>query len=75
MKIRSMGTEFCMRTDGRTDGQKDMTELIFAFYDFAKGPKNIDILSTEYFYALTPAPAHLMQTVNKKHSDVLASEA
>jgi len=29
-----------MRTDGRKDGQTDMTKLIVAFRNFANAPKN-----------------------------------
>jgi len=40
MKIRPVGAEFFPygRTDGRADGQTDMTELIVAFRSFAKAP-------------------------------------
>jgi len=37
-----------MRTDGRTgDGQTDMTKLIFAFRNFANGPKIQSVLYRE----------------------------
>ena len=37
MKIRPVGAEF--DADRRTDGQTDMTKLIFAFRNFANAPK------------------------------------
>jgi hypothetical protein len=39
MKFRPVGAEI-FHTDGRTDGQTDMTKLIVAFRSLAKGPKN-----------------------------------
>ena len=32
-----------MRTDGRTDGQTDVTKLIVPFRNFANAPKNIGL--------------------------------
>jgi hypothetical protein len=43
MKIRPMVAELFhadRRTEGRTDGQKDMTMLIVAFRNFTNAPKN-----------------------------------
>jgi len=43
IKIHPVGAELFhanRRTDGRKDGQTDMTKLIVAFQDFAKAPKN-----------------------------------
>ena len=34
-----------MRTDGRTDVQTDMTKLMAAFRNFAKAPKNGNVLT------------------------------
>ena len=34
-----------MRTYGRTDGRKDMTQLIVAFRNFDKAPKKTTVLS------------------------------
>jgi hypothetical protein len=39
MKIHPVGAEV-FHADGRTDRQTDMTELIFAFRNFAKATKN-----------------------------------
>jgi hypothetical protein len=39
-KIRPVGDEL-FRTDGRTEGQTDMTKLIVAFRNFKNGPKHI----------------------------------
>jgi hypothetical protein len=36
--------ETCRQTDGRTDGPRDMTELIWAFDDYAKAHKLLQIL-------------------------------
>jgi len=44
MKSLPVGDELFMRTDGRTDGRKDMTKLIVAFSKFTGPPKNKDIL-------------------------------
>jgi hypothetical protein len=38
MKIGEVGAE--LRTDGETDGQTNMTKLIFAFHNSANAPKN-----------------------------------
>jgi len=38
-KIRPVGIEL-FHTDGRTDGQTDMTELIGAYRKFPNAPKN-----------------------------------
>ena len=39
MKIHPVGA-MLLSADGRTDGQRDMTKLIAAFLNIAKGPKN-----------------------------------
>jgi hypothetical protein len=39
MKIRPVGAEFLAH--GRTDGQSDTTELLFAFSSFANAPKKL----------------------------------
>ena len=39
MKIRPVGDEL-FHADRQTDGQTDMTELIFTFRNFAKAPTN-----------------------------------
>jgi hypothetical protein len=39
MKIRLLGAEL-FHSDGRTDGQADMTKLIVAFRNFANAPTN-----------------------------------
>ena len=44
MKIRRMGSEW-FRSDGRTDGQRDVTKLIVAFHTFANAPKNWSALN------------------------------
>ena len=43
---RSSGSSVapCKRTDGRTDGQTDMTKLIAAFHNFVKTPKNLSFI-------------------------------
>jgi hypothetical protein len=42
-----------MRTDGRTDGQTDLTTLIVAFRNFANAPKKRnDIIQTDGKYEL-----------------------
>jgi len=38
MKIRLVGAEL-FHTDGRTDGRRDMTELIVTYRNFANAPK------------------------------------
>jgi hypothetical protein len=40
LKIRPEGAEL-LHVDGRTDGRTDMTQLIFAFRNFANSPKNV----------------------------------
>ena len=40
MKIRPVWAEL-FHADGRTDGQTNMTELIFVFRSFANMPKNV----------------------------------
>ena len=54
MKIRPVGAECSMRTDGRTygrtDRQTDMTELLVAFQNFANALKNVHILSAEVVF-------------------------
>ena len=45
MIIRPAATELFhteSRTDGQTDGRRNMTKLIVVFYDFSKVPKNIN---------------------------------
>jgi len=39
MKVRLEGAEL-LHTDGRTDGQTDMTKLILAFRNFVNASKN-----------------------------------
>jgi hypothetical protein len=39
MKIRPVGAEL-FHADGRTDGQRDITNLIVIFRNFKKAPKN-----------------------------------
>ena len=39
MKIRPVRAEFSMRTEQRTDRETDMTELAFAFRNFANASK------------------------------------
>jgi len=42
MKFRPVGAEF-FQGDSRTDGQTDMTQLIIAFRNFVKVPKNLSL--------------------------------
>jgi hypothetical protein len=46
MKIRPVGFEL-LHAGGRTDGQTDLTKLIFAFLNFARTPKNASIIYCE----------------------------
>jgi hypothetical protein len=39
MKIRPVGAQLPMRTDGRTNGRRDMSKLTVAFRNFANAPK------------------------------------
>jgi hypothetical protein len=39
MKFRLVGAELLHASDGRTDGQTDMTKLTVAFRSFANAPK------------------------------------
>jgi hypothetical protein len=43
MKICPLGAEL-FPADGRMDGQRDMTNVIVAFRNFANAPKNMSIL-------------------------------
>jgi hypothetical protein len=55
MKICPVGAEF-FHTDGQTDGQTDMTNLIVALRNFAKVPQNISnkVVETEEGHVLRP---------------------
>ena len=43
MKIRSVGAELFLRTDGQNGGQTGMMKLIAAFRNFANEAKNLNV--------------------------------
>jgi hypothetical protein len=42
-----------MRTDRRTEGQKDVTKLKVAFCNFANAPKNTNMFINRHFKSVT----------------------
>ena len=54
-----------MRTDGRTDGQPEITKLIVAFGNFANGPKRFRVADGNGTYTLCPVCSFVRLTFYK----------